>query len=41
VTTVYVTHDQEEAMRLADRVVVMSNGELLQAVVRSRRSRST
>jgi ABC-type sugar transport system ATPase subunit len=26
VTTVYVTHDQEEAMSLADRVVVMNNG---------------
>ncbi len=31
VATVYVTHDQEEAMRLADRVVVMSKGEILQA----------
>jgi multiple sugar transport system ATP-binding protein len=31
VTTVYVTHDQEEAMRLADRVVVMANGTILQA----------
>ena len=28
--TVYVTHDQEEAMRLADRVVVMERGEVLQ-----------
>ncbi len=26
VTTVYVTHDQDEAMRLADRIVVMQGG---------------
>ncbi len=30
-TTVYVTHDQEEAMTLADRVVVMSEGLIQQA----------
>ncbi len=29
-TTIYVTHDQEEAMTLGDRVVVMSNGEIQQ-----------
>jgi iron(III) transport system ATP-binding protein len=30
-TIVYVTHDQAEALALADRVAVMSNGKLLQA----------
>jgi len=29
-TTVYVTHDQEEAMTLGDRIVVMSKGEIQQ-----------
>lgn len=30
ITTVYVTHDQEEAMALADRVVVMREGKISQ-----------
>jgi len=30
-TTVYVTHDQEEAMTLGDRIVVMANGVIQQA----------
>ncbi|HWE94342.1 MAG TPA: ATP-binding cassette domain-containing protein [Tepidisphaeraceae bacterium] len=30
-TTVYVTHDQEEAMTLGDRIVVMKDGVILQA----------
>ena len=29
-TTVYVTHDQEEAMTLGDRVVVMKDGDIMQ-----------
>ena len=29
-TTVYVTHDQVEAMTLADRIVVMNDGEIQQ-----------
>jgi len=31
VTTVYVTHDQEEAMSLADRIVVMEGGRIRQS----------
>jgi len=31
VTTIYVTHDQEEAMSLADRIVVMNEGRICQA----------
>ena len=30
-TTIYVTHDQEEAMTLGDRIVVMSNGLIQQS----------
>ncbi|MBM3648732.1 MAG: ABC transporter ATP-binding protein [Alphaproteobacteria bacterium] len=31
ITTLYVTHDQEEAMALSDRIVVMQRGRILQA----------
>jgi ABC-type sugar transport system ATPase subunit len=31
VTTVYVTHDQREAMTLADRIVVMRDGKVVEA----------
>jgi multiple sugar transport system ATP-binding protein len=30
VTTVYVTHDQEEAMTMSDRIVIMNDGEIQQ-----------
>ena len=31
VTTVYVTHDQREAMTLADRIVVMKDGKIIES----------
>jgi multiple sugar transport system ATP-binding protein len=31
ITTIYVTHDQEEAMTMADKLVVLNEGELQQA----------
>ncbi|MFI4986086.1 MAG: ABC transporter ATP-binding protein [Alphaproteobacteria bacterium] len=31
ITTIFVTHDQEEALSISDRVVVMSNGAIEQA----------
>jgi iron(III) transport system ATP-binding protein len=33
VTTVYVTHDQEEAMAISDRIAVMSGGKIVQVDV--------
>ena len=30
ITTLFVTHDQEEAMSISDRIVVMRNGLLMQ-----------
>jgi len=30
ITTIYVTHDQEEALAMSDRIAVMSNGNLMQ-----------
>jgi len=30
-TTIYVTHDQEEAMTMADRIVIMERGQIKQA----------
>ena len=44
VTTVYVTHDQTEAMTLGQRVAVMRDGRLVQvdrAAARSTRGRAT
>lgn len=31
ITSIFVTHDQEEAMEVADRIVVMSNGKIEQS----------
>ncbi len=36
ITTLFVTHDQEEALAMSDRVGVMSNGRLEQLGSRSR-----
>ena len=30
ITTIYVTHDQEEALSMSDRIVVMSEGRIEQ-----------
>jgi len=30
ITSIYVTHDQEEAMAISDRIVVMNKGEIIQ-----------
>ena len=30
ITTIYVTHDQEEAMTMSDRIAILNNGELQQ-----------
>ena len=38
VTTVFVTHDQEEAMEVADQIVVMNEGRVEQS---ARRTSST
>src|SRR5207249_1827134 len=32
ITTVYVTHDQEEAMAVSDRIAVMNQGSVMQIV---------
>ena len=41
VTTIYVTHDQVEAMTMGDRVAVMRKGELQQVGSTRRRSTTT
>lgn len=30
ITTLYVTHDQQEALAIADRIIVMNNGQVMQ-----------
>ena len=35
-TVIYVTHDQEEALTMSDRVAVMNGGRLAQLVRRGR-----
>jgi len=34
ITAVYVTHDQEEAMAISDRIAIMNSGQIVQIVVR-------
>ena len=41
VTTVFVTHDQEEAMEVADRIVVMDHGAIEQVGAAARAVRAS
>ena len=33
ITSIYVTHDQEEALTISDRIVVMNEGKIMQAAI--------
>lgn len=40
ITTVYVTHDQEEALAVSDRIAIMNNG-IIQQIGTPKRNLST
>lgn len=40
ITTIMVTHDQEEALTMADRIVVMEGGRIVQVGTRRRSTTS-
>ena len=41
ITTIYVTHDQSEALTMSDRIAVMDQGRVLQSWVSGRNLRAT